>query len=102
VKYYWSIGLLCCCSKAQAVLSKLHVEVTSVVDAGSPSALVAAAGVMMTGAADVEAAATLEVAACADALQAAGQQGLSCLQTGLAGSSLLAYFCYRLVSLQNG
>ena len=36
--------------------------------------MVAAAGVMMTGAADVEAAAAMEVAASADALQAAGEQ----------------------------
>ena len=68
-------GLLCCCSRAQAVLSSLHVRVvTSSYNAGSPSAMVAAAGVMMTGAADVEAAAAMEVAASADALQAAGQQ----------------------------
>jgi hypothetical protein len=93
VKYCSSTGLLCCSSKIQAVMSSLHVVVTtSVFDAGSPSAMVAAAGVMMTGAADVEAAAAMEVAASADALQVAGQHQSSHLQTGLAGCSLMAHF----------
>jgi hypothetical protein len=41
-------------------------------NAGSPSAANAAAGVMMTGAADVESAAAWEVAASADAFRSAG------------------------------
>lgn len=52
--------------------------------------MVAAAGVMMTGAADVEAAAAMEVAASADALQAAGQQ--ETLLPADWASSLLTYF----------
>ena len=71
-------------------------------DAGSRSAMVAAAGVMMTGAADVEAAAAMEVAALADSLQAAGQRG-TLLPIDWTWQAALFWrtSCYCLVGLQS-